>query len=108
MNPTPEDPLDQLLKSTQTSVELPRRFQANVWQRIADRETASAWTPARRWIEEWSLLLTRPRYATALVAAVMLLAAGVAEMQSHAAQSGSSDMQARYVSMIDPYAQINR
>lgn len=108
MNSHPKDSLDELLRADRRQADLPPRFQAEVWQRIADRETASFWTPARLWIEEWAALLTRPRYATALIVAVMALGAGLAGVQSYAVEHESGAMQARYVSSIDPYAHFNR
>lgn len=102
MNPSSPDPLDSLLKSAPVEVRLPMRFQAEVWQRIADRETESPWLPLRVWLEQWAVILVRPRYALALVAVAILLGTGAAQIQS--ARDYSGTMQARYVSMIDPYA----
>lgn len=101
MNPQPQDPLDALLKSASAEVNLPPRFQAEVWQRIADRATDSPWQPVRAWLEQWAAILTRPRYALALVAVAILVGAGAAQIQ--ATRDYSDTMQARYVSMIDPY-----
>jgi hypothetical protein len=107
MNPSTPDPLDELLKASRRDVTLPPRFQAEVWQRIADRETASPWAALREKLEEWSQLLTRPRYAGAMVAAVMLLSAGAATVQGLTSSYTSGSMQARYVSMIDPYSNLS-
>lgn len=102
MNPNSDDPLDALLRQAKTPVTLPTRFQSEVWQRIADRETASPWTPFLAWAETWSGILTRPRYALALVAVSILLGAGTAQIAD--ARTDATAMQARYVNLIDPYA----
>ncbi|PAW78512.1 MAG: hypothetical protein B9S32_06195 [Verrucomicrobia bacterium Tous-C9LFEB] len=103
-SPTP-DPLDALLKQSRPQVTLPTRFQAEVWQRIADRETASPWAPLRAWMEEWSAVLMRPRYALALMAVTILVGAGTAQLTT---RPDPATMQARYVSLIDPYSAHNR
>lgn len=105
MNPQTPDPLDALLKQSRPQVTLPTRFQSEVWQRIADRETASPWAPLRTWMEEWSAVLTRPRYALALMAVTILVGAGTAQLTT---RPDPTAMQARYVSMIDPYTPHNR
>lgn len=108
MNPQ-KDPLDKALKSWKPRVELSPRFQAEVWQRIADREAESAWTPLRLWLEQAAAVLTRPRYATAFVAAVIILSAGLAQAQFYAHdRSSNGDLQVRYFNSIDPYAKTSR
>ncbi len=103
-SPTP-DPLDALLKQSRPEITLPTRFQSEVWQRIADRETASPWAPLRAWMEEWSGILMRPRYALALMTVTILIGAGTAQLT---ARPDPATMQARYVSLIDPYSSAHR
>lgn len=102
MNPSTPDPLDEMLRQVRRDVPLPVRFQSDVWQRIADRETASPWTPLRAWFEQCAAALIRPRYVAATLAVAVLLGAGVAQLSTP--RPDAATMQARYVASIDPYA----
>ena len=84
-------------------MEIPSRFQAGVWQRIAAREetrSRSLWRRVRV-----SLLsgLSRPAYATALVVASISLSLGVAHVQAQAENAKHwRELEARYVRSITP------
>lgn len=109
MNPHSQDPLDALLKQKQPHVTLPARFQSEVWQRIADRETTSPWAPLQAWLNEWAAVLTRPRYASALLAVVIVVSAGLAQLQSVASERETgAALQARYLNSIDPYSKSHQ
>ncbi len=104
--PENDEALNQVLRQWEVEAPLPRRFQEQVWQRIARAEAEPAVSPGP-WAELWRLLgvvLLRPRFAFAYVA--VLLAVGVAA-GSWAAQVKASridsDLSLRYVQSIDPY-----
>lgn len=100
-----EEKLDQLLQGWQCRVELNPRLGAQVWQRIAEREERS-WFGAG-FAEAWGL---RPLVASALAAAVMLVAVAggitAAEIQVQTAQADShgADLERVYFDSINPVA----
>ena len=99
----PPDELSSKLKSWNVGVEIPARFQAGVWQRIAAREetrSRSLWRRVRV-----SLLsgLSRPAYATALLIVSISLSLGVAHVQAQSANVNHwRELEMRYVRSITP------
>ena len=96
--------LGQVLRQWTVDAPLPRRFQEQVWQRIARAEASAApgWrVPFSHWLE---VVLPRPGFALAYVA--VLLVAGVTA-GSLAAQVRNSrletDLSLRYVRALDPF-----
>lgn len=100
--------LKRQLTGWKTDVEVPRRFQAEVWQRIAARDAARR---ARPWyqLREWfSVQLAKPSYATALVVAGVSISLGVAHVQAQSANARHwRELESRYVSSINPNGPVN-
>ena len=108
MKPKPEpgqdESLNELLRTWVVKEPLPPRFQARVWERIAQAERTAeqpAWAVLVRLVE---VVLPRPGVAAAYLA--LLLAVGVAA-GSWAAQRESSRLEqalgSRYIQSLDPY-----
>lgn len=97
------DELNSKLHAWQTDVQIPRRFQAEVWQRIAVREEArrnSIWNRLR---EGLLIQLAKPQYATALIAVSMSASLGMAHLQAKGANAKHwRELEARYVNSITP------
>ncbi|HEV2097064.1 MAG TPA: hypothetical protein VGQ82_11240 [Chthoniobacterales bacterium] len=102
------DELEKQLSSWKGDVEIPRRFQADVWQRIAARDAARrtrAWYQLREW---FSVRLAKPSYATALVVAGVSISLGVAHVQAQSANARHwRELETRYVSSINPNAAVS-
>ena len=96
----PNDPLN--LQAWNAGVILPTRFQSEVWQRIAAR------APARRrlldgWFERLVLLLPRPAFAAALVAACIGLGLGLGYTTAGNARTAAlQEGRALYMASINP------
>ena len=97
------DELSAKLQAWKVQVQLPRGFQAEVWQRIAARQETqprSVWNWLREglWVE-----LGKPQYATALIAVSIALSLGVAHLTAaHANARTWRTLEARYVSSVTP------
>lgn len=103
-----DEKLKRQLSSWKADAEIPRRFQAEVWQRIAARDAARRTQPWHRAREWFSVQLAKPSYATALVVAGVSLSLGVAHLQAQSANARySRELEARYVSSINPNATVN-
>lgn len=101
MNDDPE--LRPLLQSWNVAVELPGKFRAGVWHRIAERaeENKLAWV--KNILGQFSDLLVVPRYATALATAVVLMGVSLGYMQGNAnAATAWSQMESKYADSINP------
>ena len=99
-----DKPLRKVLSEWQVDAALPPRFQEGVWERIGNFEkqfAPSAWTAA--W-KRFATLLTRPAFTTAYLTIFLLIgvSAGCERGESKTAHI-KSDLQARYVQMVDPY-----
>jgi hypothetical protein len=94
--------LHALLQDWRPEVELPPRFEAEVWQRIAlAQEKGSDF-----WSFDWLWRMTcQPRLAFAIVITAVLLGTGLANVQAeqhyHQAMAASKS---RYIHSIDPFA----
>jgi hypothetical protein len=87
--------LTALLRSARQSVELPPGFQDRVWRRIEKCDVPSVNIMDR--IAQWFLT---PRLATAAVAVVVVLAAGVGAVRG--IQKGDRQARDHYVALVDP------
>lgn len=101
MNSLPEDPLDPLLDRWSATPDPSPHLRAEVWQRIATRESGSrgagsAWAT-------FSALLDRPAFALSFVAACALLGVVLAELRIGQIQRERNAQLARsYLELIDP------
>lgn len=104
--PNDDAPLDALLQEWKVKPSLPPRFNEQVWRRIERAETAPApsvslATVFANWI---ATMLPRPALATAYVAVLLVIGAGVGWSQARQETARvSSDLSARYVQAVDPY-----
>ena len=102
MNPGHDKRLNALLREWQPQVDLPPRFESDVWHRIAmNEEKRSSWLNF-----DWLLEMTcRPRLAFAIVTLAVLLGTGLANWQAvssyHHAMATSKS---RYILSVDPFA----
>jgi len=99
-----DKPVRKLLSEWRVVAKLPPRFQEGVWERIGNFEKQFApnvWSAA--W-KQFATLLTRPAFATAYLTIFLLIgvSAGCERGESKTAHI-KSDLQARYVQMVDPY-----
>ncbi len=98
-----EDELSSKLKSWKVDVEIPRRFQAAVWQRIATREEARSRSTWHRLREVLLVELGKPQYATALIAVSISLSLGVAHLNAKQTNAKNwRQLESRYVNSITP------
>jgi|ERR1035441_9152598 hypothetical protein len=102
MNPAHEQRLDALLQEWRPQVDLPPRFESEVWHRIAlNEERRSSWVNF-----DWLFRITcQPRLAFAIVATAVLLGTALANWQAqqnyHHAMAAS---ESRYILSVDPFA----
>lgn len=87
----------EVLRAARPSPSLPPRFQENVWRRI---EEAEAPAKSVSWLDAFAALVLRPRFAYAMVAALML--AGVLMGSYQGAQTVKQTEQARYLAAVAP------
>jgi hypothetical protein len=97
------DDLKNKLDAWKVDVDLPPRFQAEVWQRIAER------APRQAGLLDTLLhlrsLLLRPAWSVALVIAGITLGLGTARVAaSHTRSDARQELETQYVRMIDPLA----
>lgn len=99
-----DDPLKKALQGWEANVDLPARFQAEVWQRIADR---SAKAPSVSWLQQWIEWI--PNHAVALAIVFIFMGIGLAQFpKQRLHQENERQLEARYVDSIDPYARAIR
>lgn len=97
------DELSSKLKSWKVDVEIPRRFQAVVWQKIATREEARRRSIWHRFREGLLVDLGKPQYATALIAVSVSLSLGVARLNAKETNAKHwRELETRYVNSITP------
>lgn len=98
MNNDPQ--LRELLRNSLPDVPVPRRFGAEVWQRIESRRPAGVWS-------RFLALFTRPAFAAV---AILLSAGGAFGVASlHAADANAqarTTLAERHVATLDPYARM--
>jgi hypothetical protein len=90
-----DENLARLLRAARPAMDLPPGFQNSVWRRIEKREEPSAGLLER--LAGWFLT---PRFATAGLAALIILAAGAGA--AHGVRAGEREARDRYVSSVDP------
>lgn len=97
------DELSSKLQSWKVDVEIPRGFQAGVWQKIATREEARRRSIWHRFREGLLIDLGKPQYATALIALSVSLSLGVAHLSAKETNAKHwSELESRYVDSITP------
>lgn len=102
MNPEHEQRLDSLLKDWQLQVDLPPRFESEVWHRIAvaQERRSDFWSLARLF-----RITCQPKLAFALVAAAIFLGTGLANWQAQRNyQHDMATAKSRYIHSVDPLA----
>jgi hypothetical protein len=87
--------LGRLLRAARPTVDLPAGFQNLVWQRIEKGEEPAVGTLER--LAAWFLT---PRFVTAGLAALVILAAGAGAV--HGMRMGERAARDRYVASVDP------
>jgi hypothetical protein len=87
--------LSAALRAARPRSELPPGFQAAVWRRIEKGDVTSVSVLER--LAGW---FVTPRLATALAAAVLVLAAGAGAMRG--VHKGEREARDRYVASVDP------
>lgn len=105
MNDDPQ--LRELLRASLPEAEVPRRFNAEVWQRIQARSEASANRVWARWFELVAGLSSRPGFAA--VALMLAVGAGAGAATLQAAESnerGRSELALRHLATLDPYVHL--
>jgi hypothetical protein len=103
MNKENQNPADTrlgaLLRASRPSPSLPPRFQEAVWRRIEDAEAP---VKPESWLDKLAMLVLRPRFAFATVAALVL--AGVLLGAYNGTQAARQDAQAQYLEAVAPSA----
>lgn len=107
MNPDPnfakgfveagDQKLSALLRQSRVTPSLPPRFQENVWRRVEDAEARAK---SVSWLDVFAVLVLRPRFTYATVAALVL--AGVLLGARQGTQQARQDSQARYIALVAP------
>lgn len=93
-----DDPqISALLREARLSPGLPPRFQQNVWRRIEDAEAPEK---SVSWLDAFTSLILRPRFA--LAAAAVVLLAGVLAGTLQGRQVARHDAQMQYVASVMP------
>lgn len=102
-----EQKLRELLHAALPDAPVPRRFAAEVWQRIQARNEALAHSGWRKFFEPLSALLARPAFAAAALLLSVGVAAGVASLRAADANEHARTLLAnQHVATIDPYARL--
>jgi hypothetical protein len=99
-------PLDKLLHEWKPKAQLPPRFQEQVWRRIECAETAPAPTlTLAQLFTAWLISrLPRPALATAYVAVLLAIGAGVGWNQARQETVRvTTELGVRYAQSVDPY-----
>jgi hypothetical protein len=105
-SPGDDAPLDALLQEWQPKPSLPPRFQEQVWRRIERAETAPAptLTLAQLFAAWLTSRLPRPAMATAYMAVLLVIGAGVGWSQARQETARvTTELGARYAHTVDPY-----
>ena len=96
----PEDTkLSALLQAARVSPALPPYFRQNVWRRL---EVADTSAQSGSWLDALAVLILRPRFA--LVAASVLLLAGILAGTREGRQLARHDAQMNYLAAVVPHA----
>lgn len=95
-----ESRLTGLLREARPSPSLPPRFQENVWRRIEGASARAASVQNKNWLDVFAGWILRPQLA--LVAAAVLIIAGVGLGWSHGERDARQQAQARYLTAVAP------
>jgi hypothetical protein len=90
-----DENLARLLRAARPAKDLPPGFENSVWRRIEKGEESSIGLLER--LAGWFL---KPRFATAGLAALIILAAGAGAV--HGMHTGEQEARDRYVASVDP------
>jgi hypothetical protein len=97
------DDLNPKLHAWKAAMQIPPRFQAEVWQRIVVRDEARRHSIWNRFREGLLVPLAKPQYASALVAAGISLSLGVAHLNASRTNAKHwKQLESRYVNSIVP------
>jgi hypothetical protein len=99
LNQSPDPQVGALLRAARVSPALPPRFQQNVWRRIEDTESPA---PPASWLDAFAALILRPRFA--VMAAAVLLLAGISAGTLEGRQAARRDAQMNYLAAVVPHA----
>lgn len=98
-----DKPLRKLLSEWRINATVPPRFQEQVWKRIGNAEIRAPNVRTMVW-SRMLAALTRPPIAAAYLSILLLIGAIVGHQQGQSkTERVRSDMQSRYVQMVDPY-----
>jgi hypothetical protein len=98
---------NQLFPTWTVKVEIPPRFQANVWAQIAARESSRRplWDQLRDWV---AAEFCKPHLAPALVTLGLTLSIALAYMQAQDTNvMKGKELEARYLETINPLAHMS-
>ena len=103
-----DEHLQKQLAAWNIEVDLPPRFQADVWARIAARESERL-TWRERAAEWFAAAFFQPRLAAAVAAISLILGAGTAYLRAQDFNAASGrQMEARYMAAINPLAHASQ
>jgi hypothetical protein len=96
------NPESELLKKWKLDATPPSNFNSIVWRRIEERRGVSVADAMRHWVSE---LFARRAVAVAYLSLAFVFGLGAAHIQSsRVLRERDSQLEARYVQSIDPYA----
>ena len=95
-----EERLSGLLREARSTPSVPPRFQENVWRRIESGDKRNVSTADVAWLDRVTSWILRPQLA--LVAAAVLVVAGIGLGWNSGDQLARQDAQARYVAAVAP------
>ena len=93
------------LQIWKVDAQIPPRFQADVWQKIAARQAEqSLWS---RFIEWIALAVVRPQFAAALILVAGVSGGSLAQVKVEQVNARTfKTLESRYMASIDPYAHM--
>lgn len=95
------------LAAWKVDLEAPPRFQAEVWARIAARESSRCpvWATLDAWVSRLAAVLNQPQFAAATVAVGLLLGIGTAYLKAQDSNAlASQQLEIQYFKKINPLA----
>jgi hypothetical protein len=98
INPADEK-LGALLRESRAFPALSPRFQQNVWRRIEDAEAPIR---SESWLDALSALISRPRFALAAAAALVLIGSVAGALEGW--QGARHEAQMNYLASVAPQA----
>lgn len=103
--PEPNDDLSKALRAWKVEASVPASFQRDVWRRVSVRQEARQNSFWAKLAHALSALVSRPRYAFALIAVFFFTSISVAHVQARETNARHSKiLAARYAASIDPLA----